>query len=430
MQLVPKCCRIDFEFQNLNILQIIKIPLSFYIGNGVKFIQMKKTVLYFLFLLLFSITSSANTYRINSETQLKDILPKLIAGDEVIIANGNYTDWAIEIANKGTEARPILIRAETADQVIFSGDVDQTIFKITGDFIVLKGISFKNCNLVKANGKTGLLVEFKNTKNCRLTASSFIKNKVNGQFMPLVVVSGNGLNNQIDHCTFDGNIDNQDVQVKITPNNCPLYTLITNNLFKDKNRVSWKNGNGGECVQIGQDPVLLGGIEAKSIISENKFISCNGENEVISNKSSNNRYLKNYFKDNDGELVMRGGHDCLIEGNIFEGGTGGIRINGTGHAIINNKIDHIKTAIRLMYGMAKGKNEVGFYIAASHCTIQGNQISNATTGILIGDSKNADWTGKFDVVKYPSRTMQDVAPFDNQIAGNTFSHTKTDQVSQ
>lgn len=391
---------------------------------------MKKTALYFLFLVCFSSTVVANTYRISSEAEFKNLLTKLVPGDEVIIKNGNYTDWMLEIANQGTKAKPILIKAETAGKVIFSGEVDQTIFKITGDFIVLDGLTFKNCNLNKTNGKTGVLVEFKNTKNCRLTACSFITNKVNAQFMPLVIVSGDGLNNQIDHCTFSGNIDNQDVQVKITKENCPLYTLVTANLFTAKNKVSWSNGNGGECVQIGQDPVLLGNIEAKSIVSDNRFINCDGENEVISNKSSNNSYLKNYFKDNDGELVMRGGHDCLIEGNIFEGGTGGIRINGTGHQIINNKIDHIKTAIRLMYGMAKGKNEVGFYIAASNCTIKGNQIANATTGILIGDSKNVDWKGKFDVVKYPSRTMQDVAPFDNQISGNTFSHTQNNQVNQ
>lgn len=391
---------------------------------------MKKTVLYSLFLILLSVTANAHTYRINSEMQLKAILDKLVAGDEVIIANGTYTNWGITIANKGTEAKPIVIKAETAGKVVFSGDVDQTLFKVTGDFVVLSGFSFNNCNLTKANGKTGVLIEFKNTKNCRLTASTFIKNKVNAQFMPLVIISGKGSNNQIDHCTFNGNIDNQDVQVKISKEDCPLYTLITANVFSDKNKVSWKNGNGGECVQIGQDPVLLGVIEAKSTVSNNKFINCNGENEVISNKSSGNRYLNNYFKDNDGELVMRGGHDCLIEGNVFEGGTGGIRINGTGHTIINNKIDHIKTAIRLMYGMGKGKDEVGFYIAASNCTIKGNQIANADIGILIGDSKNADWTGKFDVTRYPSRTMQDVAPFNNQVSGNTFSHTKNEQVTQ
>jgi poly(beta-D-mannuronate) lyase len=121
---------------------------------------------------------------------------------------------------------------------------------------------------------------------------------------------------------------------------------------------------------------------------------------------------------------MRGGHDCLIDSNIFKGGTGGIRVNGTHHTIINNTLDGLPAGIRLMYGMAKGKTEIGFYIAASDCMIKNNHISNAGTGILIGDSKNADWAGKFDTTKYPSRTIQDIAPFNNTVVDNIVTETK------
>ena len=55
--------------------------------------------------------------------------------------------------------------------------------------------------------------------------------------------------------------------------------------------------------------------------------ACNGEPEVISNKSSNNIYRKNYFEDCDGELVMRGGHDCVIDSNVIKGGNSGIRVD-------------------------------------------------------------------------------------------------------
>lgn len=384
---------------------------------------MKKTIL-LLFLSIVCMQSlQAATYTVNSDTQLKSIIQKLTPGDEVLIADGTYTNWAIEIPCKGTAQKPISIKAANVGKVIFTGEVSQTIFKLTGAYTLLSGFSFNNCTLIKLDGKNGLFMELKDSNNCHVSNCSFNANTVKVQFMPLLIVSGNGTNNQIDHCNFSNNVDNQDVQVKITKESCPQLTLIEYNTFKDKNKVSWKNGNGGECVQIGQDPVLLGAIVAKSIVRFNQFINCNAENEVISNKSSGNTYLKNYFKNNDGELVMRGGHDCIIDGNIFEGGTGGIRINGTGHQIVNNKIDHIKTAIRLMYGMANGKEEIGFYIAASGCTLTNNQISNATTGILIGDSKNADWTGKFDTVRYPSRVMQDVAPSANKIADNTITKT-------
>ncbi|RZK54676.1 MAG: hypothetical protein EOO91_15525 [Pedobacter sp.] len=387
---------------------------------------MKKIILCFLILCASYREISAKSYHIKSEKEFKDILLKLVAGDEVIIANGNYTNWNVEIPNKGTSAKPILIKAQESGKVIFSGEINQTLFKLAGDYLIFSGITFKNCTLLKGGG----LIELKNSQNCQVTNCQFLENTVKTQFTPLVIVSGNGNNNKIDKCTFTANIDNQDLQVKITKESCPQNTLIEQNTFTNKQKVSWKNGNGGECVQVGQDPVLLGLQEAKTIVSGNKFINCNGENEVISNKSSGNSYLKNYFENNDGELVMRGGHDCIIDGNIFKGGTGGIRINGSGHTITNNKISNIKTAIRLMYGMAKGKKEIGFYIAASNCIISNNQITNATTGILVGDSKDADWTGKFDTVRYPSPVMQSIAPFDNKISGNTFSNTKTEQVNQ
>jgi len=383
-----------------------------------------KIITFYLLLIFGTQAAFGTTYRINSEVQLKEVLVKIEPGDKIIIANGNYTNWNVNVTRSGTAQKPILIIAETAGKVIFSGSTTQTIFKFSSAYLQLNGITFKACELNKADGKTGMLVELNNTNNCLISNCTFEKNIVKTQFMPLLVIAGNGSNNKVENCIFIGNIDSQDIQVKITKDSCPQLTIITKNTFLDKQKVSWKNGNGGECVQIGQDPVLLGKVSAKTTVSENRFIRCNGENEVISNKSSGNQYLKNYFESNDGELVMRGGHDCTIDGNIFEGGTGGIRINGSGHIIINNKINNIKTAIRLMYGMAKGKEEIGFYIAASGCTIKNNTITNANTGILIGDSKDADWTGKFDTKRYPSPVIQNIAPFDNEISGNKILKTE------
>jgi poly(beta-D-mannuronate) lyase len=388
--------------------------------------MMQKLSICILLSLIFIQKITAKVYHISSEIEFKSIQALLSPGDEVEIKNGNYTDWALAISSKGTAAKPIIIRAEKPGMVIFSGNITTPVFKVSGDYIFIKGISFKNCVLTK----TGVLIELNATNNCQLSNCNFSANRVTAQFTPLVIISGNGNTNVIEGCNFTSNVDNQDVQVKITKDSFPKLTLIENNVFSDKVRVSWQNGNGGECVQIGQDPVLLGNQRPETTVRKNRFIHCNGENEVISNKSSGNKYLNNYFEDNDGEMVMRGGHDCVIADNTFKGGTGGIRINGTNHTIINNKIDGIQTAIRLMYGMAKGKEEIGFYIAASDCTIKNNTISNATTGILVGDSKDADWTGKFDTKRYPSPVMQSVAPFNNNIVENTFKNVKAEVVKK
>ncbi len=369
-------------------------------------------------------------YLIHNEQEFNSISQQIKPGDDIMIANGTYAPWSLIINSKGTAQKPIIIQAETTGKVIFTGDVRQPAFKLTGSYTILQGINFTACNVIRDSIRVGILAELNNTKHCRLTECVFNQNVAKAQFMPIVVVSGRGEYNQVDHCTFTGNVDNQELQIKITKEACPLYTIIENNLFQDKNKVSWKIFNGGECVQVGQDPILLGTIQSKTTVRENRFIRCGGEPEVISNKSSNNTYFKNYFQDCDGELVMRGGHYCIIDSNIIKGGNSGIRINGTGHQITHNNISNVKTAIRLMYGMAKGKTEIGFYIAASDCIIKYNRIENSITGIFIGDSKNADWTGKFDTTRYPSRVMQDVAPFNNIAADNTFINTQVNLVNQ
>lgn len=383
-----------------------------------------------LLLLLLAETAFCKSYLIRSEKEFDSISNLIKAGDEIVIANGTYAPWSLVVSTEGTKNQPVIIRAEKTGNVIFSGNVEQAIFKITGSYIILRGIHFTGCTLVKVEKMTGVLVDMNNSTNCRVTECVFSKNVTKAQYMPIVVVSGKGDWNQVDRCTFNGNVDNQEVQVKITKDVSPKNTLIEKNIFQDKMKVSWPNSNGGECVQVGQDPILLGTSQSKTTVRDNRFIRCNGEPEVISNKSSNNIYTKNYFEDCDGELVMRGGHDCVVDSNSIKGGNSGIRVNGTGHIITNNQISNIKTGIRLMYGMAAGKTDIGFYIAASDCVIKNNRIENATTGIFIGDSKNADWTGKFDTVRYPSRVMQDVAPANNTVADNVFVKTTTELVKQ
>jgi poly(beta-D-mannuronate) lyase len=384
-----------------------------------------KNLLILMSCLLCTLTCVAGkVYKVINQDEFKKVADIIIAGDEIVIANGNYSGWQLVINTNGTAHNPIVIRAETSGKVIFSGDVTKPVFQLTGRFTEISGLVFSGCNVFKGQCGNGVLIELKAAKYCRVTDCAFTKNRVKAQFMPIVVISGKAEHNRVDHCSFIGNIDNQELQVKITDEAIPLYTIIDHNVFKDKDKVNWKIFNGGECVQIGQDPVLLGTQYVRSVVRDNRFIHCNGEAEVISNKSSGNNYINNYFEDCHGELVMRGGHDCLIDSNTFKGGTGGIRVNGTHHTITNNILSSLPTGIRLMYGMAKGKTEIGFYIAASDCLIKNNSITNATTGILIGDSKNADWTGKFDTAKYPSRTIQDIAPFNNNLVDNTITKTK------
>ena len=88
-----------------------------------------------------------------------------------------------------------------------------------------------------------------------------------------------------------------------------------------------------------------------------------GEAELISIKSCENVYRHNVFDECAGTLTLRHDHRCLVEGNAFlgneESGTGGVRIIGKGHRVINNYFEGLRgdkerAAISLMNGIPDG----------------------------------------------------------------------------
>jgi poly(beta-D-mannuronate) lyase len=82
-----------------------------------------------------------------------------------------------------------------------------------------------------------------------------------------------------------------------------------------------------------------------TVVEENLFERCDGEIEIISNKSCENIYRNNTFLECAGMLTLRHGNRCLVQDNLFlahhKSGSGGIRVIGEDHRIINNYIDGV-----------------------------------------------------------------------------------------
>lgn len=123
--------------------------------------MIRKLSICILLSLFFLQKISAKVYRIGSEQEFKAVQSLLIPGDEVVIKNGNYKDWSISINNKGTLVKPIIIQAEKQGMVIFSGNVTKPIFSVSGEYVFIKGINFKDCVLTK----TGVLIELATSNN-------------------------------------------------------------------------------------------------------------------------------------------------------------------------------------------------------------------------------------------------------------------------
>lgn len=97
-------------------------------------------------------------------------------------------------------------------------------------------------------------------------------------------------------------------------------------------------GNGAEIIRIGNS--WSSQLESHTLVEDNVFLHCDGENEIISVKSCHNILRRNLFFESRGGLVCRHGHDNILESNTFVGnnieGTCGIRLINQGHTVYDN----------------------------------------------------------------------------------------------
>jgi poly(beta-D-mannuronate) lyase len=116
-----------------------------------------------------------------------------------------------------------------------------------------------------------------------------------------ISIQGTAARNTIERCEF-AHLEQRSIQVIIRGEEAPVDNRIVENCFR-----KIPSGNGRETIQVGQNQRDWGHVEPKTIVERNRFLRCDGEIEIISNKSSRNSYRNNLFKDCKGELVMRGG---------------------------------------------------------------------------------------------------------------------------
>ena len=102
--------------------------------------------------------------------------------------------------------------------------------------------------------------------------------------------------------------------------------------------------NGGETLRIGTSHHSL--TKSFTTVEHNYFDRCDGELEIISNKSGHNIFRNNTFFESRGTLTMRHGSHNLIEGNVFFGNdvehTGGVRVINEHQTVRNNYLEGVK----------------------------------------------------------------------------------------
>ncbi len=203
----------------------------------------------------------------------------------------------------------------------------QSSVEIDGEHLVVAGLFLKGVTGTKESVRLA-------GKHCRLT-DTVILDATSKFYVRLF-----GVENRVDHCELSGKTSDSPT-LQVEAEGTPNHHRIDHNLFGPRPPLG---RNGGETIRVGYSHQSL--TESGTLVEHNLFDRCDGEIEIISNKSCGNIYRANTFLDCAGMLTLRHGNRCLVEGNFFLGhhkrGSGGIRVIGEDHTIVNNYIDGVE----------------------------------------------------------------------------------------
>jgi len=268
--------------------------------------------------------ASAAEYRVSNAVDVVNLTGKLQGGDVVVMLNGDWKKQSVEFAGRGTAGRPITLRPETPGKAML---LDGSTLAVDGEHLIVSGLAFG------AGESDRSAVELRGAY-CRLTETSI----VDGNYKFFVHVRGTS--NRVDHCYLAGKTSvHPTLQVEVEGK--PNYHRLDHNYFGPRPPL---RRNGGETIRVGYSHQSM--TNSATLVEYNLFERCDGENEIISNKSCENVYRFNTFRDCAGMFTLRHGNRCRVESNFFFGngkrGSGGIRVIGEDHVVINNYIEGVQ----------------------------------------------------------------------------------------
>ncbi|MFA9391010.1 MAG: chondroitinase-B domain-containing protein [Prolixibacteraceae bacterium] len=352
-------------------------------------------ILLIYFLLLLSITALAHTTYVSTAAEINGT--SWNPGDTIVMTDGTWLDQTISLKADGTESAPIILTAETAGNVILTGN---STLAFSGSYLVVQGLYF-----IDGTPSGSAVISFRTSSsnqanNCRVTNCAIknynpSKNTTDNKWVSLY-----GENNQVDHCSFENKNNSGTLLVVWLESGKQPNHIIKDNYFGYRKSNLDSNGselNGQEIIRIGDSSHSMQ--TANVSVTGNFFDHCDGEIEIISNKSCGNYYSNNIFFECNGMLTLRHGNDCIVEGNYFFGngvsGSGGVRIIGENHTVYNNYFENLsgnnyRSAICLVRG--KENSALNEYYQVKNALVAFNTIVNCTQAFSVNYNSSSSLT--------------------------------------
>jgi poly(beta-D-mannuronate) lyase len=338
-----------------------------------------------------SLTVYAGEFFVSSAAEINAVLTGAEPGDTLTMISGEWINQQIQFKANGTAEKPILLRAENPGEVVLTGT---STLRIGGTYLIVDGLFFRN-----GYSSSGAVIEFRSDAGyshyCRLTNSVIVDYNPASINTDYKWVSLYGSYNRVDHCYFAGKSHSGTTLViwfDAMYNPPAHYHQIDHNYFGYRPPLGF---NGGETIRIGTSDYSMS--DSYSVVEDNYFEHCNGETEIISNKSGHNIFRYNTFYECDGTLTLRHGNFATVKGNFFIGnhksGTGGVRIIGEDHLVYNNYFQDLsgtglRSAISIMNGVPD--SPLNRYFQVKRAKVLYNTMINCNNTIVIGAGADAE----------------------------------------
>jgi len=289
-------------------------------------------------------TPTGGTTYTTTPDDLEDLIDSLSAGDTVVLTGSG----SFSISDKNFSS-PVTIRAAT----IGGTDLENATISNSNNIIV-QGFVF-------GPSEESTLLKIENSTNIQVLRNVFDHENITENQTSIVTTQASD-SISIGYNEFrDKNID-QVGGTKITGSfiktqfDDPLMTTNLHIFRNHFNNIAPFLEDGVPAGDSDREAIAMGIADSQSVVTNNiveynLFENCDGENEIITVKTSGNAFRYNTFKNSMGSLSFRLGTDNEAYGNYFYGEgasgsvtddnyqTGGIRVYGSGHSIYDNYME-------------------------------------------------------------------------------------------
>jgi len=296
-------------------------------------------------------------------------------GDLITLANDEYnvTDVPSFRNRRGIAENPIIVRAQEPGKVKLKGSSGYkfegcTYFTWYGFHHVHKSAEGEESNILFKDGNHNRFArcEVKLLEEVNLDEDDDeIKKQISKRHWLRI---SNCEAMKVDHCHFHHkNSEGQFCNVFLPGDNGPgKGPIFEYNYFQHQDYGKYEEyfpegksygDAGGEAIQMGHSSHARRLYRA--IVRYNYFEECNGDGEIVTNKSCGNLYYNNTFTDCNGSLTLRHGDSNAVLANYFK--NCGLRVLGANNLIANNHItDNSRKDNRRPLIIHNGKEEGGY----------------------------------------------------------------------